>query len=163
VGHALVLAAQGDATWPGGKMREEHIQLLATATEIACTAITNEQLAALQDSLNQACDIPARLQWDRKVAAHAEFFNVLADASDDPRAAKVLNHSTLFAHNLMIEVGRSADLIVINSRKRMLAHIRAGDANDASAEMEKHIRILKFMRRLVAGSACETPAAVPER
>ena len=145
-------------------MREEHIQLLATATGIACTAITSEQLAAaLQDSLNQACDIPARLQWDRKAAAHAEFFNVLAEATDDPRLAKVLKHSALFAHDLMIEVGRSADFIVINSRKRMLAHIRAGDADDASAEMEKHIRILKFMRRLVASSACETPATVPER
>ena len=140
-------------------MEEEQIRLLVVATRIACAAITSQQLAALQDSLDHARDIPARSQWDRKAAAHAEFFSVLADSADDPRAAKVLNHGARYACDLMVAVGRQADWIVINSRKRMLAHICAGDVNDASAEIEKHIGILQFMRRL---SGQVTPLSLPQ-
>jgi DNA-binding GntR family transcriptional regulator len=131
---------------------EEQIRLLAMATGVACTAITRQQLADLRDSLDRACDIPASSQWDHKAAAHAQFFNLLADVTDDPRAAKVLNCSAQFAHDLMTAVGRAADFMIINSRKRMLDHARAGDAGDAAAEMEKHMRILRFMRRLAAAA-----------
>ena len=55
---------------------KDRARLLTMATGIACAAITSQQLAALQDSLNRACGIPARSHWDTKVAAHAEFFNV---------------------------------------------------------------------------------------
>jgi DNA-binding GntR family transcriptional regulator len=138
-------------------MQDDRIQLLATATCSAGTSITSPRLAALQDSLSQACVISARSNWDCKAAAYAEFFNVLADAADDPRAAQVLNNGARFAYNLMIAVGRAADYIVFNSRKRVLAYLRAGDFDEAGLEMEKHIRTLQFMWRLANGSTGHAP------
>ena len=32
----------------------------------------------------------------------------------------------------------------------MLVHLRAGDPDEAAFEMEKHLRVLRFMRRLAA-------------
>jgi DNA-binding GntR family transcriptional regulator len=136
-------------TW----MNEELMQVLAIATRIACAAITSQGRAALQASLDQACAVPAGLGWERRAAAHAEFFNVLADAADDPRLALMLSHGAGYAYDLMIGAGRSADGIVTNSRKRMLAHLHAGDADDAALEMEKNIRTLHFMVRLTTPSA----------
>jgi DNA-binding GntR family transcriptional regulator len=129
-------------------MNEELIQALATATRIACMTATSPCQAVLQASLDQARDTPAGSGWDRKAAAHAEFFTALADVAGDPCAAPVLNHGAGLAYDLMIGAGRAADGIVTNSRKRMLAYLRAGDAEEAALEMEKHLRILHFMGRL---------------
>jgi DNA-binding GntR family transcriptional regulator len=129
-------------------MNDDMVERLAVATHIACTAITIPRLNNLQASVNQACAIPAGFPWDRKAAAHAEIFNVLADASEDPWAAHTLNLGVGLAYDLMMTVGRVADGMAANSRKRMLAHLRAGDAEAAALEMEKHLSVLSFMCRL---------------
>ena len=123
------------------------IQLLATATRIACTGITGSGLTALQASLDQARAIP-RIYWERRAAAHAEFLNALADAAGDPQLTPVFSSGAGFAYDLMITAGSAADGIVINSRKRLLAHLCAGDADEVTAEMEDHFRILQVMGRL---------------
>ena len=96
-------------------MNEELIQALAMAARIACAAVTSPGRAALQASLDQACGIPAGFGWERKAAAHAEFFTALADAADDPREAAVLNRGAGLAYNLMIGAGGAANGIVISS------------------------------------------------
>jgi DNA-binding GntR family transcriptional regulator len=129
-------------------MNDEMVERLAMTTRIACTAITTPRLTNLQASVNQASDIPAGFPWDRKAAAHAEIFGVLADATGDPWAARTLSLGAGLAYDLMMAVGRVADGMAANSRKRMLAHLRAGDADAAALEMEKHLRVLSFMCRL---------------
>jgi hypothetical protein len=86
----------------------------------------------LQASLDQARDTPAGSGWDRKAAAHAEFFTALADVAGDPCAAPVLNHGAGLAYDLMIGAGRAADGMVISSRRRMLIHLRAGHPEQAA-------------------------------
>ena len=48
----------------------------------------------------------------------------------------------------MISAGHAADIIVVNSRRRMLACLRAGDPAGATREMESHLYALNFMGRL---------------
>ncbi len=62
----------------------------------------------------------------------------------------MLNFGAAYVYDLMIGAGRAADGIVVNSRRRMLVHLRAGDPDEAAFEMEKHLRVLRFMRRLAA-------------
>lgn len=141
------------------RMNEELMRVLAQATRLACAAVTNARQAMLQASVDQARAVPAGLGWEHKAAAHAEFFNALADAAGDPRLTPVFSHGAGFAYDLMVNAGRGADGIVSNSRKRMLAHLRAGDADGAALEMEKHLRVLHFMIRLVTPpSARRVPA-----
>lgn len=129
-------------------MNDEMIERLALATRIACMATATACLTNLQASVSRAADIPAGFPWDRKAAAHAEIFGVLADATGDPWAARTLNLGAGLAFDLMMAVGRVADDMAANSHKRMLAHLRAGDANAAALEMERHLRVLSFMCRL---------------
>jgi DNA-binding FadR family transcriptional regulator len=129
-------------------MNEELMRILSTATSLACREITSPRPAALQASLDQACAVPSDLGWERKAAAHAEFFTALADAAGDPRLRPVLGQCARLAYDLMITAGRGADGIVTNSRKRVLAHLRVGDTEQAGLEMEKHLRMLHFMTRL---------------
>src|SRR5436309_7279448 len=75
----------------------------------------------------------------RKAAAHAEIFNVLADAAGDPFAGSVLNSGVGLAYDMMIAAGRAADGMIASSRERFLAHLRAAELEEAALEMEKHL------------------------
>jgi DNA-binding GntR family transcriptional regulator len=129
-------------------MYDQLIQAQANAAEIACGRMSPPRLKALHESLEATCRLPADAGWERKAAAHAAFFGLLAAAADDPVVAPVLLSGGELAHALMTTAGRAADGIVINSRRRFLECVRAGDAEGAALELEEHLRILHVMCRL---------------
>ena len=134
-------------------MDDELIQWCALATRTACSQMTPPHHKALRDSVGQARCLPARFAWDRKAAAHAQIFNLLADViADRPGAAMALNQAVGAVYDLMVTVGPAADGIVLSSRRRLLDAIRAGDADGAAGEMEQHLRRLHFMWRLSRSS-----------
>jgi DNA-binding FadR family transcriptional regulator len=135
-------------------MDDELIGWCVLATRAACLRMTAGHLKSLQDSVGQARHLPARLAWDRKATAHAQIFNLLADViTDRPVPAALLTEAVGAVHHLMVTVGPGADGLILSSRQRLLALIRAGDADGAAAEMERHLRGLHFMWRLVRSSA----------
>jgi DNA-binding GntR family transcriptional regulator len=133
-------------------MDDELIRVCALATRVACQRMTPPHLKALRDSVEQACCLPARTAWDRKVTAHAEIANLLADAAADPILALLVRNVPGELYGLMMTVGPAASGIVANSRRRLLALMTAGDADGAAREMEQHIKGLRWMRRLARGS-----------
>ena len=137
------------------------IQAQAMAARIACARMTMLHLAELHDSVDRACCLAVRSQWDRKAAAHAEIFSLLAGVADDPLLAPLLAGGAGYMRELMLAVGRAADGMIVSSRRRLLAHLRAGDGEGAALEMEKHLRVLSYMRRLaMPGSHVATGEAV---
>jgi DNA-binding FadR family transcriptional regulator len=129
-------------------MDEGLIQELAAATRIACLRMNATRLKAWHDSVDHASCLPARPAWERKAAAHAEIFDLLAEVSDDPVADRVLIGAASCMQGLMLSVGTAADGMVVSSRQRLLGCLRAGDADGAALEMEYHLRGLHFMWRL---------------
>ncbi len=119
------------------------IQAQAMAARIACARMTTLDLRALHDSVERACRLAGRSQWDRKAAAHAEIFSLLADAVDDPLLAPLLSGGAGYVRELMLAVGRAG----------LLASLRAGDGERAALEMEKHLRGLLYMWRLALPSS----------
>jgi DNA-binding GntR family transcriptional regulator len=106
-------------------MDEGLIQVQAMATRIACLRMTAQHLTALRDTVERASCLPARSDWDRKAAAHAEIFHLPADVADDPVVLPVHSAGAGFAHDLMLTVGRAADGMIASSRRRLLSHLRA--------------------------------------
>lgn len=133
------------------------IQMQAMAARMACARMTTQRLKILHDSVEQASCLLARSQWERKAAAHAEIFNLLAGVGD-PGLAPVLSDGAEYMHDLMLAVGRAAAGMIVSSRQRLLAHIRAEDGDGAALEMEDHLRGLHFMWRLAHVSAGATRA-----
>jgi len=129
-------------------MEEGLIQAQAMAVRIACARMTVLHLTEFHDSVERACSLTARSQWDRKAAAHAEIFRLLADVVDDPLLAPLLTGGAGHMRELMLAVGRAADGMIVSSRRRLLAHLRAGDGEGAALEMERHLRVLLYMWRL---------------
>ena len=134
-------------------MEEGMIQAQAMAARMACARMTMLHLTELHDSVERACGLAARSQWDRKASAHAEIFTLLADVADDPLLAPLLTRSAGHLRELMLAVGRAADGMIVSSRRRLLAHLRAEDGEGAALEMEKHLRGLLYMWRLTLPSS----------
>jgi GntR family transcriptional regulator, transcriptional repressor for pyruvate dehydrogenase complex len=128
-------------------MEEAMIRAQAT-TGISCTRMTALHLSALHDSVERASCLAAGPQWDRKATAHAEIFDLLADVADDPTLAPLLKGGAAHVRELMLAVGRAADGMIVSSRQRLLAHMRAGDWEGATLEIERHLKCLHFMWRL---------------
>ncbi len=76
---------------------------------------------------------------------HAEIFNLLGDATGDPVLARVAGLAVGWTHDLAVRVGPVADSIILNSRRRLLDFLSAGDADGAAREMERHLSGLCFM------------------
>ena len=134
-------------------MEERMIQAQAIAARMACARMTTPHLTELHDSVERACCLAARSQWDRKASAHAEIFSLLADVVDDPLLAPLLTRGAGHVRELMLAVGRAADGMIVSSRRRLLAHLRAEDGEGAALEMERHLRSLLYMRRLALPSS----------
>ena len=132
------------------------IPALATATRIACLRLTSQHISAIENTVEQGASLPRRPGWEQKAAAHAQIFSLLAQAVDDQAVARVLTLGTEIVRDLAIAVGPAADGIIINSRRRLLAGLRARDAEAAEHEMEKHLRCLHSMWRLTGRRARTT-------
>jgi GntR family transcriptional regulator, transcriptional repressor for pyruvate dehydrogenase complex len=129
-------------------MEEGMIQAQAMAARIACARMTMVHLTALHDSVERACGFAGRSEWGRKAAAHAEIFSLLAEVVDDPVLAPLLTGGAASVRQVMLAVGRAADGMIVSSRRRLLAHMRAGDSEGAALEMERHLRGLLYMWHL---------------
>ena len=137
-------------TSPDGQdnVYENMIPALATATHIACLRLTSQHITTIENAVDQGARLPRSPGWEHKATAHAEIFSLLAEAVDDPAVAGVLSLGAGIVRDLAIAAGPAADGIIINSRRRLLARLRAGDADAAEHEMQDHLRCLHFMWRL---------------
>jgi DNA-binding FadR family transcriptional regulator len=123
------------------------IQATAARVRIACQKMTAPAQGMLRDSVACAASLPTRPGWERKAAAHAEFFRLLAEIATD-RAAGNPGGGAGFVGELMRAVGPAANGMITSSRRRLLEHLFAGDAAAAEREMETHLRALHYMWRL---------------
>jgi hypothetical protein len=67
---------------------------------------------------------------------------------DDPLLAPLVTGGAAYVREVMMAVGRAANGMIVSSRQRLLAHMRAGDGEGAALEMERHLRSLLYMWRL---------------
>jgi DNA-binding FadR family transcriptional regulator len=139
-------------------MEEEFFRVQA-ATHIACLRITDTHRSALRDSADRASCLAPRRGRGRKAAAYAEIFDLLAEAAGDPGARRALAGTARFMHGVMLAAGPGADGMIASSLRRPVACLLAGDAEGAALEMEKHLRDLHFMSRLV----CQGPGPAVRR
>lgn len=133
----------------------ELFEARAMAARIACQQVTGLALTAVCDSVNRSSNLSARPEWERKATAHAGIFYLLADVAGDYAAAGELRAMAGLVRDLMLTLGPTADTMVISSRRRLLAYLHAGDTDSAAMEMEDHLRVLRYMVRVVRRSAAQ--------
>jgi DNA-binding FadR family transcriptional regulator len=131
-------------------MDEDLIPALATATGAAWLHLSTRQLNSIGTSLEQTIMLPRKPNWDRKAAAHARFYRLLAEAVGDPDVAPVLELGVVLMTDLAVAAGPGADGIIATAHRRLLAYLIAGDPDAAEQESDSYLRCLHYMSRLVA-------------
>jgi DNA-binding FadR family transcriptional regulator len=131
----------------------ELISMHAMVTRIACRRMTSPYLEILQDSVDYAASLSARFQWEHKAVAHAGIFRLLGVATGDPALAAASSAAGGRMHDLVLGTGPGADGLILNSRRRLMTCLRAGDEDGAAHETENHLSVLYFMLRLAGGPA----------
>ena len=126
-------------------MDDELIWVCGLVTRVACRRMTSRYLKAVSDSVEQVCCLPVTFAWDRKAMAHAEIVNLLADSAADPVLGLLVRNVPGHLYELMITAGPAADGVIASSRRRLLALIRARDADGAGLEMEQHLEGLSWI------------------
>ena len=111
-------------------MYEDLIPAIATATRIVCARPEARAAAAAAD------------------AADAEVFWLLAESAGESGVAGVLRLGSSMIRDLAVAAGPLADGIISNSSRRLMAHVRSGNADAAEQEVEKLLRCLHVMWRL---------------
>jgi DNA-binding GntR family transcriptional regulator len=132
-------------------MNDELIEVQAAAIRAICGRLTAARLEDLRRSVEYACQLPGTIGWDRRAAAHAEFFALLADAAaavGNPALAQMLNSGVSAAYRLMLAAGPSAAAVTASSRRHLLACLSAADGDGAARETESYFRTMDFMGRM---------------
>jgi DNA-binding GntR family transcriptional regulator len=128
------------------------ISLLSAATRIACRRMTPQHLDALHASVERACRLSARHDWEGKVTAHAELFTMLGDLTGDCGLARLVRSAAGRLEELVMTVGPVADGIILSSHRRLLHQLRVSDADGAAREVERHLAVLHYMGRVAYGA-----------
>jgi DNA-binding FadR family transcriptional regulator len=127
---------------------EEVIWGQAMVAQLACEQMTEPALDAVRDTIEQAGRLPSRPGWGQKAAVLAELYRLLADVAGIMAVAGESGREAEAIGELMCTVGPVANGMITSSRRRLLAHLSAGDADAAALEMETHLRSLHFLWRL---------------
>jgi len=102
-----------------------------------------------------------------KTGINIDFHNLLGAATGNPVMALLMAALMDILREFVGEVGSVMGIDVIHSRRRLLRHMKARDADKAVAEMERHLKVLhghyltaaaRLKRRRVRGKAKERQA-----
>ena len=133
------LAPLASAAWPG--------ELIESQVRVARSAFDRMTAAALQnlsDSVEEASRMPSQPGWARKAAAYAGTFRLLAEVTGD----RAPDGAAGFVRDLMTAVGPGANGMIVSAQRRLLAHLRTGNADHAARELANHLSALHYMSRL---------------
>ena len=144
-------------------MDEGLIRAQAMAVRTACAWLPAQRVSDLHERMDRASSSWAGSPWERRAAAHAHTFVLLADVSGDPVLSPVLRGAADMMRELLLAVGPGANGLVASSRRRLLARLRAGDTDGAALEIEQNLSTLCFMWRLVRSSRTSSKPHWPTR
>jgi GntR family transcriptional regulator, transcriptional repressor for pyruvate dehydrogenase complex len=108
-------------------------------TRLACERATEEDLQRLEANVEQAEHFTRTEEWERRSVVNHEFLDLLAAATANP-VLEIFQHSvTEVIREIVSAIGPIPGEALLESRRRLLAHLRARDAEGAAAEMDRHL------------------------
>lgn len=114
----------------------------------AVTAIkrmTDDDLAKLEDNVRRAAQLTKAGEWDQKMRVHLEFYEIMAEATDNPVLVLIVRTLNEVTEKLILQVGVTHDDAIVRSRRALLKALRARDSDAALAELARHFTKLHKM------------------
>jgi DNA-binding FadR family transcriptional regulator len=124
-------------------LTEARIWLSAIVVRVACERMTEEDLLALEANVEAAARAQKSGNFEERARLHREFHNILAAATRNPIIQITMEAVMEVMRKFIERIGPSENAYTLPSRRRLLKHLRARDADAAVAEMSKFLERLQ--------------------
>lgn len=124
-------------------LTEARVWLSEVVVRVACERLTEEDLAALEENIALATKADKAGNFQQRADLHREFHNLLAAATRNPIITITMEGVMEVMREFVKTIGPSDNPYTLPSRKRLLKHLRARDADAAVAEMNKFLERLQ--------------------
>ena len=124
-------------------LTEARIWLSAIVVRVACARLTDEDLVALEANVEAAVRAQKAGDFAQRAALHSQFHTILAAATRNPIIQITMEAVMEVMRKFIERIGPSENAYTVPSRRRLLKHLRARDADAAVAEMTKFLERLQ--------------------
>lgn len=124
-------------------LTEARVWLSEVVVRVACERLTEEGLVALEENIALATKADKAGNFQQRADLHREFHNLLAAATRNPIITITMEGVMEVMREFVKTIGPSDNAYTLPSRRRLLKHLRARDADAAVAEMNKFLERLQ--------------------
>jgi DNA-binding FadR family transcriptional regulator len=126
------------------QLTEARIWVSAIVVRVACERLTDEDLKALEDNVEAAARAQKAGDFELRAELHRQFHNILAAATRNPIIQITMEGMLEVMRQFIKTIGPSENPYTLPSRRRLLAHLKARDADAAVLEMTKFLQRLEL-------------------
>lgn len=124
------------------QLTEARLHITGPIVRVACERIREQDLLELERSVEEAKLASREGDYVRRSRLNLDFNRILARSTQNPVFVAIMNGLIAMMENFIDTIGPPQGNAVFASRARLIAHLRARDADAATAEMEKYLRIV---------------------
>ncbi|MGI4814529.1 MAG: FadR/GntR family transcriptional regulator [Janthinobacterium lividum] len=119
-------------------LTESRVWIEEVVVRVACQRMTPADLAALEANLAETEAASKKEDMAGWIDSVLEFHRLLGQATRNPVMSIVIDAIIEILRQFIEAIGPQMTRSVVPSRRRMLAHLKAGDADAACAEFKSH-------------------------
>lgn len=124
-------------------LTEARVWLSEVVVRVACERLTEQDLLALEENIALATKADKAGNFQQRADLHREFHNLLAASTRNPIIQITMEGVMEVMREFVKAIGPSENAYTLPSRRRLLKHLRARDADAAVAEMNKFLQRLQ--------------------
>jgi GntR family transcriptional repressor for pyruvate dehydrogenase complex len=114
--------------------------LEALIVRVACQRADAEALDALDANVEEVARLSEAGDWERKALVNVEFHNLLAEATGNPVMVAMMQGLMDVMTKIVLRLGPTEGDVVLQSRRRLMKHLRDRDVDAAVDEMHNHLQ-----------------------
>jgi GntR family transcriptional regulator, transcriptional repressor for pyruvate dehydrogenase complex len=124
-------------------LTEARIWLSEVVVRVACERMTDEDIDALEENVNEAARAQKAGDFEERARLHRQFHTLLAASTRNPIIEITMEAVSEVMRKFIERIGPSDNPYTIPSRRRLIKHLRARDSVAAVAEMTKFLERLQ--------------------
>lgn len=153
------------------QLTEARVWIEAIVVRVACERATDEDIAALEQNVAVAAAATKSGDYETRAQTNLQFHSLLGKATHNPVLSIVVDGIMEITAQFVAAAGPQNNPYVMPSRRRLMALLKAGDADGAEAEMTRHLKRLHRAylsklddaKKVEAAKRQPVPAAPPRR
>ena len=127
---------------PTASVTEARIELTCVALRLACQRATAAELDAIEADIDFHAELFRQGRGSRNVHSVGEFYRLIARATHNEVIVMLVDALSEIVRSLLARIDPKPREDMVQVRRKVLKHLRAGEADQACAVMTRHLKQL---------------------